>query len=63
MANILFLTQVLPFPLDAGPKVRAYHMLRRLAQQSATTPVSFIYPTNLPQDCVGQAELAGEVND
>ena len=31
MAHILFLTQVLPFPLDAGPKTRAYYVLRYLA--------------------------------
>jgi glycosyltransferase involved in cell wall biosynthesis len=29
--RILFLTQVLPFPLDAGPKVRAFHVIRYLA--------------------------------
>jgi polysaccharide biosynthesis protein PslH len=41
--KILFLTQVLPFPLDAGPKVRAYYALRRLAAQGhAVTLVSFV---------------------
>ena len=49
MANILFLTQVLPFPLDAGPKVRAYHMLRRLAQQHNVTLVSFVRPDDPPE--------------
>ena len=29
--RILFLTQVLPYPLDAGPKIRAYYVLRQLA--------------------------------
>lgn len=29
--RILFLTQVWPWPLDAGPKVRAHHVLRHLA--------------------------------
>ncbi len=29
--RILFLTQVLPYPLDAGPKTRAYYVLRHLA--------------------------------
>ncbi|HBY93611.1 MAG TPA: glycosyl transferase family 1 [Chloroflexi bacterium] len=29
--HILFLTQVLPYPLDAGPKTRAYHVLRYCA--------------------------------
>ena len=27
---ILFLTQVFPYPLDAGPKIRAYYVLRHL---------------------------------
>ena len=30
--RILFMTQVLPFPLDAGPKVRAYHVIRYLVE-------------------------------
>lgn len=29
--RVLFLTQVLPYPLDAGPKTRAYYVLRHLA--------------------------------
>jgi polysaccharide biosynthesis protein PslH len=44
VARILFLTQVLPYPLNAGPKVRAYHMLRHLAGQHEVTLVSFIRP-------------------
>ena len=28
--TILFLTQVLPYPLDAGPKLRAYYVLREI---------------------------------
>ncbi|NLG51688.1 MAG: glycosyltransferase [Chloroflexi bacterium] len=42
MARILFLTQVLPYPLDAGPKIRAYYVLRHLAQQHEVTLVSFV---------------------
>ncbi|HQZ72509.1 MAG TPA: glycosyltransferase [Anaerolineae bacterium] len=38
---ILFLCQVLPYPLDAGPKVRAYHMLRALAALAPVTLVCF----------------------
>lgn len=44
MPAILFLTQVLPYPLDAGPKVRAYHMLRRLTKTHDVTLVSFVRP-------------------
>ena len=42
--NVLFLTQVLPYPLDAGPKRRAYYVLRFLAQRHAVTLVSFVRP-------------------
>jgi len=42
MAQILFLTQVLPYPLDAGPKVRAYHMLRHLSARHEVTLASFV---------------------
>lgn len=41
MARVLFLTQVLPHPLDSGAKIRAYHVLRHLAQQHDVTLVSF----------------------
>ena len=44
--RILFLTQVLPYPLDAGPKVRAYYVLRYLAQFHAVTLVSFVRATD-----------------
>ena len=39
--RILVLTQVLPYPLDAGPKVRAYHVLQYLATQHEIVLVSF----------------------
>ena len=47
--HILLLTQVLPYPLDAGPKVRAYTMLRHLAQRHAVTLVSFVRPDDRPE--------------
>nr|MBI2904471.1 glycosyltransferase [Chloroflexota bacterium] len=40
--NILFLTQVLPYPLDAGAKVRAYYTLRHLAERHGVTLLSFV---------------------
>jgi glycosyltransferase involved in cell wall biosynthesis len=46
--KILFLTQVLPYPLDAGPKIRAYYVLRYLARQHAITLVTFIRPSDPP---------------
>ncbi len=40
--RVLFLTQVLPFPLDAGPKVRAYHVLRWLSERADVHLISFV---------------------
>jgi len=43
--NILFLTQIIPFPPDAGPKVKTYHVLRALIGQGhSVTLVSFVRP-------------------
>jgi glycosyltransferase involved in cell wall biosynthesis len=47
--KILFFTQVLPYPLNAGPKVRAYYVLRHLAQQHEITLVSFVRSTDTPE--------------
>jgi len=48
--RILFLTQVLPHPLDAGPKVRAYYVLRHLARSGhEITLLSFARDTDSPQ--------------
>ena len=49
MPRILFLTQVLPYPLDAGPKIRQYHMLRHLAQSHEVTLVSFTRDDDPPE--------------
>ncbi len=40
--KILFLTQVLPYPLFGGAKIRAYYMLRYLARRHQVTLVSFV---------------------
>ncbi len=49
MARMLFLTQFLPYPLDAGAKIRAYYVLRQLAQQHEITLVSFTHPDDQPE--------------
>lgn len=46
--HILFLSQVLPYPLDAGPKVRSYYVLRYLAQKHRITLLSFIRANDSP---------------
>lgn len=43
LMRLLMLTQVLPYPIDAGPKVRAYYVLRHLAERGhEVTLVSFV---------------------
>ncbi len=43
--DILFLTQIVPFPPDAGPKVKTYHVLRALVGQGhSVTLVTFVRP-------------------
>jgi len=49
VANVLFLTQVLPFPLNSGAKIRAYYVLRQMAQQHAVTLVSFVRQDDPPE--------------
>jgi polysaccharide biosynthesis protein PslH len=49
MARVLFLTQVLPYPLNSGAKIRQYHMLRHLARQHEVTLVSFVRPDDPPE--------------
>jgi len=44
--RILFLSQILPYPLDAGPKTRAYYVLRKLANEHEVTLLSFTRPTD-----------------
>lgn len=49
MAKILFLTQIVPFPPDAGPKVKTYHVIRALLGQGhSVTLVSFVRPEEVP---------------
>lgn len=45
LSKILFLTQIVPFPPDAGPKVKTYHVIRALVDQGHfVTLVSFVRP-------------------
>jgi hypothetical protein len=47
--RILFLTQVLPYPLDAGPKIRAYYTLRHLACRHEVVLLSFRRESDTPR--------------
>jgi glycosyltransferase involved in cell wall biosynthesis len=48
--NILFLSTWFPHPPDNGSKLRAYHLLRALAQAHAVTLVSFAFATARPDE-------------
>lgn len=59
--KILFLTQVLPYPLDAGPKVRAYYVLRYLAKKHDVSLVSFVRPGDPPESYAHLKEYCQEL--
>ena len=40
--QVLFLTQVLPYPPDSGPKVKSFNVLKYLARHYEVTLVSFV---------------------
>lgn len=40
--RVLLLTQVLPYPLDSGPRFQTYHILKYLAEHHEVTLASFI---------------------
>lgn len=60
--RILFLSQVLPYPLDAGPKTRSYFVLRRLVQSHQVTLLTFIRDTDGPEDIGHLARLCHAVH-
>lgn len=47
--KILFLSNVLPYPLDAGPKVRSYYVLRYLAQFHQVTLITHTREQDTPE--------------
>jgi len=59
--RILFLTQIIPYPLDAGPKVKTFHVLRYLINKGHNVHlITFIRPEEKPFLPVMQ-ELCSEV--
>jgi len=49
--RILFLSQLVPYPVDAGPKVRSYHVLQYLAGRGhEITLVAFSRPDDRPEN-------------
>jgi len=60
--RILFLTQVLPYSLDAGPKIRAYYVLRYLAQQDEVTLLSLVRGSDKPEHIDHLRQFCREVH-
>ena len=50
MARVLFLTELLPYPLVSGAKIRAYYVLRHLATRHEVTLLSFVRPDDRAED-------------
>lgn len=59
--QILFLSQVLPYPLDAGPKMRSYYVLRHLVQNHNVTLVTFVRDTDKAEYISHLAEFCDAV--
>jgi glycosyltransferase involved in cell wall biosynthesis len=49
VARVLYLTQVLPYPLNTGARVRQYYVLRHLAREHEVTLVSFVRSDDRPE--------------
>ena len=62
MARILFLTQVLPFPLSTGAKARQYYVLRYLSQKHTVTLVSFVRSDDKPEYIAHLRSFCAEVH-
>jgi glycosyltransferase involved in cell wall biosynthesis len=59
--KILILTQVLPYPPDAGPKIKTFNLIKYLARDYAITLVSFVRPENTPVQLAKFLEFCEEV--
>ena len=58
--RVLFVTQLLPCPLDAGPKMRAHHVLRYLAEAGHEVHlVSFVRPGDTRDHLEASRRLCG----
>ena len=60
--RLLFLTQVLPYPLVGGAKIRAYYMLRYLAQRHEVTLVSFVREDDRAEDLAHLRQFCAAVH-
>jgi glycosyltransferase involved in cell wall biosynthesis len=49
VARVLVLTELLPYPLVSGAKIRIYYVLRQLASRHQVTLLSFVRPDDRPE--------------
>lgn len=61
MARILFLTELLPYPLVTGAKIRAYYVLRHLAHRHKVTLLSFVRSDDRPEALVHLGRFLSDV--
>lgn len=62
MSRVLFLTQILPYPLDSGARVRQYYVLRYLARSHHVTLASFVRADDRPEHVAHLQEFCGSVH-
>lgn len=61
MARVLFLTELLPYPLVSGAKIRAYYVLRHLAARHQVTLLSFVRADDRPGDVAHLESIVDQV--
>lgn len=61
MARILFLTELLPFPLVSGAKIRAYYVLCHLVKHHEVMLLSFVRPDDRPEYVAHLKEFLDQV--
>lgn len=59
--NILFLSQLLPYPPDSGAKVRSYYTIRYLAQKHRVSLLAFARPDDPPNAIEHLREICSDV--
>jgi len=62
MLRILYLNQLLPYPPDAGPKVRSYHVVQHLAGRHEVTLAAFSRPSDRPESLAHLRSFCSEVH-
>ena len=61
--NILYLSQLVPYPIDAGPKVRSYHVLEYLASAGhKITLVAFRRSNDQPKSLTHLEQFCSEIH-